>query len=58
MCKEAGIAKPIIFCVTAYESISFKNIAISSGMDDFFSKPLKHEQVQMIKAILDGEKSE
>ena len=55
MCSEAGYNKPIIYCVTAYTDDSFIKIAIASGMDDFFTKPINYEQVQMVKAILVAE---
>ena len=31
---------PIIYCCTAYTEATFKQIALDSGMDDFYSKPI------------------
>ena len=32
ICKDANIAKPTIYCITAYEEESYKEIALASGM--------------------------
>ena len=40
LCKDAEISKPTIYCVTAYTEDSYEHIARSSGMKDFFTKPI------------------
>ena len=45
MCKDANIARPTIYCVTAYQEDAYKEIALASGIKDFFSKPISKELV-------------
>ena len=40
-CEEKGVTKPYICCVTAYSENHFKKIALASGMDEFFFKPIQ-----------------
>jgi len=45
LCEEKGINKPHICCVTAYSEAHFRQIAIASGMDDFFVKPIQSSKI-------------
>lgn len=39
--SEHGLAQPHICCCSAYTEQSFVDTAVSSGMDDFMSKPVQ-----------------
>ena len=52
ICDAAGIERPVIFCVSAYQEESFIKSALGAGMKDFFTKPVTCEQIARVKAIL------
>lgn len=45
---------PTIYCCTAYTEATYKQIAIESGMDDFFSKPITHAVLVKMLTQLGG----
>lgn len=45
-CEEKCVDKPYICCVTAYSDPHYRQIAIASGMDDFYVKPIQLSQIQ------------
>ena len=45
---EAEIKLPYICCCTAYSEASFKREAFASGMDNFITKPVKVDELEVL----------
>ena len=40
ICDAAGLKRPTIFCVSAYQDKTFIKAALDAGMTEFFTKPI------------------
>mmetsp|Transcript_34845 Transcript_34845/g.45878 ORF Transcript_34845/g.45878 Transcript_34845/m.45878 type:complete len:117 (-) Transcript_34845:106-456(-) len=45
LCQDAGRPVPYMACCSAYTEYTFRQIALDSGMDAFYSKPLSNAQI-------------
>ena len=52
MLADAAQTQPYIACVTAYTDQQAQKVAIESGMEAFYSKPLMRESIEEIVALL------